>query len=71
MPRVRPKCPFIHKIINEQERKDQNYIAKVPQKKNLMGKPTKGMSNDKKYKGEMIREIITRRGQMGCTTTYY
>ena len=28
---IRPKCPFIHKIMSEQEKKDQNYIAKVPE----------------------------------------
>ena len=39
---IRPKCPFIHKIMNEQEKKEQNYIAKVPDKKNLSSKPMKG-----------------------------
>ena len=39
---IRQKCPFIHKIMNEQEKKDQNYIAKVPEKKTFPTKPIKG-----------------------------
>ena len=49
---VRPKYPFIHKIMSEQERKDHNYITKLPSKKNFTGKPTKGISNEKKFKGK-------------------
>ena len=49
---VRPKCPFIHKIMYEQERKEQNYIAKVPEKKNLSTKPMKGSTSAKKFKGK-------------------
>ena len=49
---LRPKCPFIHKIMNNHRKgpeyeyvmniKDQNYIAKVPEKKNFLGRPIKG-----------------------------
>ena len=49
---VRPKCPFIHKIMNQKERKEQNYIAKVPEKKNFLGKPMKGTTSAKKFKGK-------------------
>ena len=49
---IRPKCPFIHKIMNEQEMKEQNFIAKVPDKKNLSSKPMKGSTNAKKFKGK-------------------
>ena len=49
---VRPKCPFIHKIMTEQERKDQNYVAKVPEKKNFTGKHMKGTTIAKKFKGK-------------------
>ena len=58
---IRPKCPFIHKIMTEQERKDQNYIAKVPEKKNFSGKPMKGNIPAKKFKGKP--DIIIIRGQ--------
>ena len=49
---VRLKCPFIHKIMSELERKDQKYIAKLPGKKNFTGKPRKGISNEKKFNGK-------------------
>ena len=49
---VRPKCLFIHKIMTEQERKEQNYIAKVPEKKNFPSKPMKGTTAAKKFKGK-------------------
>ena len=38
--------------MNEQERKEQNYIAKVPDKKNLSTKPMKGSTSAKKFKGK-------------------
>ena len=46
---VRPKCPFIHKIMTDQERKDQNYVAKVPEKKTFPTKPMKGAPAAKKF----------------------
>ena len=49
---IRPKCPFIDKIMTELERKEQNYSAKVPEKKNFSGKPTKGNTPAKKFKGK-------------------
>ena len=49
---VRPKCPFIHKVMNEQERKDQNYVAKVPEKKTFPTKPMMGAPAAKKFKGK-------------------
>ena len=49
---VRPKCLFINKIMNEQEKKEQNYIAKVPDKKNLSTRPMKGGTSAKKFKGK-------------------
>ena len=49
---IRPKCPFIHKIMSEQEKKDQNYIAKVPDKKNMSSKPMRGAPAAKKFKGK-------------------
>ena len=49
---VRPKCPFIHKIMTELERKEQNYIAKVPEKKTFLTKPMKGAPAAKKFKGK-------------------
>ena len=47
--------------MTEQERKDQNYIAKVPEKKNFSGKPMKGNIPAKKFKGKP--DIIIIRGQ--------
>ena len=38
--------------MNEQEKKEQNYIAKVPDKKNLSSKPMKGAPAAKKFKGK-------------------
>ena len=49
---IRPKCPFIHKMMSEQEKKDQNYIAKVPDKKNMSSKPMRGAPAAKKFKGK-------------------
>ena len=49
---VRPKCPFIHRRMTEQERKDQNYIAKVPEKKTFPTKPMKGAPTAMKFKGK-------------------
>ena len=49
---VRPKCPFIHKMMTEQEQKDQNCIAKVPEKKTFPTKPMKGAPAAKKFKGK-------------------
>ena len=62
---VRPKCPFIHKIMNEQERKEQNYIAKVPDKKNLSTKPMKGSTNAKKFKGKQDLRNNNSKGTNG------
>ena len=49
---IRPKCSFIHKIMNEQEKKDQNYIAKVLEKKTFPTKPMKGAPAAMKFKGK-------------------
>ena len=38
--------------MNEQERKEQNYIAKVPEKNNFSGKPVKGTTSAKRSKGK-------------------
>ena len=38
--------------MSEQEREDQNYNAKLPSKKNFTSKLTKGISNEKKFKGK-------------------
>ena len=38
--------------MSEQEKKDQNYIAKVPDKKNMSSKPMRGAPAAKKFKGK-------------------
>ena len=38
--------------MSEQEKKDQNYIAKVPDKKTMSSKPMKGAPAAKKFKGK-------------------
>ena len=51
----RPQCPFIHKIMSATERKktEQNYIAKLPGKKeNFASRPKKSNFSDKKFKGK-------------------
>ena len=62
---VRPECQFIHKIMNEQERKDQNYIAKVPEKKTFTGKPMRRPSTAKKFKG---KQALRNNNSKGTTT---
>ena len=51
---VRQKCPFIHKILDEQEKKEQNYIAKVPDKKNQSTKPMK-RSTSREKRGSRVQ----------------
>ena len=62
---VRLKCPLIHKIMTEQERKDQNYIAKLPGKKNFSGKPMKGTTTAKKVKGKQDMRNNNSKGTNG------
>ena len=38
--------------MNEQEKKEQNYIAKVPDKKTMSSKPVRGAPAAKKFKGK-------------------
>ena len=38
--------------MSEQEKKEHNYIAKVPDKKNMSNKPMKGAPAAKKFKGK-------------------
>ena len=72
---LRPKCPFIHKIMNNHRKgpeyeyvmniKDQNYIAKVPEKKNFLGRPIKGNIPAKKFKGEPDLRFNNSKGTNG------
>ena len=62
---IRPKCPFILKIMSEQEKKEQNYIAKVPDKKNMSSKPMKGAPAAKKLKGKPYLRNNNSKGTNG------
>ena len=64
---IRPKCPFTHKIMSEQERKEQNYLTKLPGKKTFTSKHI--MSRN--LKGKLIQGITTLRLQMECITIYH
>ena len=62
----RPNCPFIHKIISATERKEQNYIAKPPGKReNFTGRPKKSNTGDKKFKGKADTRNNNSKGTNG------
>lgn len=51
---IRPKCLFLHKtIMSEKKKEDQNYVAKLPGKKDkFTSKNTEGNIDEKKFKGK-------------------
>ena len=62
----RPQCPFIHKIMSAAEKKEQNYIAKAPgRKENFASKPKKSNANDKKFKGKSDTRNNNSKGTNG------
>ena len=62
----RPNCPFIHKIMSATERKEQNYIAKPPLKRdNFTGKSMKSNTGDKKFKGKSDTRNNNSKGTNG------
>ena len=62
----RPQCPFIHKIMSATERKEQNYIAKPPGKKeNFASRPKKRNFSDKKFKGKTDTRNNNSKGTNG------
>ena len=62
----RPQCPFIHKIMSATERKEQNYIAKPPGKKeNFVSRPKKSNFSEKKFKGKTDTRKNNSKGTNG------
>ena len=62
----RPQCPFIHKIMSATERKEQNYNAKPPgRRENFTGRPKKSNSSDKKFKGKTDTRNNNSKGTNG------
>ena len=63
----RPICPFIHKLMSATERKEQNYIAKPPGKREILRAGIrKAILVTRNLRVKLIRETITRRAPMGC-----
>ena len=62
----RPNCPFLHKIMWATEKRDQNYFAKPPGKRdNFTGKPTKSNTDGKKFKGKADTRNNNSKGTNG------
>ena len=62
----RPQCPFIHKIMSAAEKKEQNYVAKPPgRKENFISKPKKSYASDKKFKGKSDTRNNNSKGTNG------
>ena len=62
----RPNCPFLHKIMWATEKRDQNYFAKPPGKRdNFTGMPTKSNTGDKKFKGKSDTRNNNSKGTNG------
>ena len=49
---TRKGCPYIHRIMNDQEKKDQKYNNKRPAGKDSSNKIIKKPNNEKKFKGK-------------------
>ena len=49
---TRKECPYIHRIMNDQEKKDQQYNNKRPAGKEINNKLLKKPSDEKKFKGK-------------------
>ena len=65
---TRKGCPYIHKIMNDQEKKDQRYNNKRPAGKDSNNKLIKKPNYEKKFKGKKDTRNIILRGLMGCIT---
>ena len=65
----RHNCPFIHKIMSVNERKEQNYIAKPPGKRENFTSRPKAIQVTRNLRGRLIQEMITQRELLVCTTT--
>ena len=65
---TRKGCPYIHRIMNDHEKKDQKYNNKRPAGKEFNNKPLKKPNKVRNSKVRRIQEITILKGLMGCIT---